>query len=376
MLSKLFCALFSVGLLSAAPQFNVIARVVPPGKGVNSFVTTDAGHPLRIRSGDMFGLIIAAGSDATSCRAVWNNNAARQPGREEVLQALLPTTLSMVTVDYPYTCADATGATTTASAWVQIVNKDNPVDELGVVHGATFQSYGIVAPMEIATIMGTGFTLNPAAIFTANGQLPTSALDVEVLVNGAPAQLYYVSNTQINFVVPLFTPFGNIQVHVRRKNQFGSLIGDIMTVTVKPLVPGFFQSGGTAIIQYANEGKDKYTTSGKDTPATVYSSSLPSYVLILWATGLGIDDPSTNPVRKMTGYTFKVLLDNKEIPNALTYVGPSQFPGLDQINLQVPKNLVGTGIVSDGAHLLMVTYTNTKDPADVGTIGTAYVYLR
>ena len=93
MLSKIFCALFSVGLLSAAPQVGVIARVVPPGKGVNSFVATDAGHPLRIRSGDMFGLKVAPGRDPTSCPRAWNNNRARHPGKEEVLQANLPTTL-------------------------------------------------------------------------------------------------------------------------------------------------------------------------------------------------------------------------------------------------------------------------------------------
>ena len=38
--------------------------------------------------------------------------------------------------------------------------------------------------------------------FIINGNLPTTIDGVSVTVGGAPAYVYYVSSTQINFIVP------------------------------------------------------------------------------------------------------------------------------------------------------------------------------
>src|ERR1017187_9285072 len=81
--------------------------------------------------------------------------------------------------------------------------------QLSVVSGATYQP--VVAPGSLATVFGTSFT-DAAQTGTpdASGTLPRRLNGVSVMIAGEQCGLYYVSPTQINFVMPASTPTGNV----------------------------------------------------------------------------------------------------------------------------------------------------------------------
>ncbi len=81
---------------------------------------------------------------------------------------------------------------------------------LQTLNGATFLTTEPLAPGAVASICSPGSAcVNGTALFgtdTAAAQnlpLPNTLADVQVLFNGQPTPLYYVSPTQINFVVPM-----------------------------------------------------------------------------------------------------------------------------------------------------------------------------
>src|SRR5207302_7350226 len=75
-----------------------------------------------------------------------------------------------------------------------------------IVNAADNQT-GTLAPNTIATVYGAGLAYGTRALTADDirgGVLPTAlpGTDVRVIIGGLPANLYYVSPTQINFLVP------------------------------------------------------------------------------------------------------------------------------------------------------------------------------
>src|SRR5665213_3179739 len=82
---------------------------------------------------------------------------------------------------------------------------------LSIVNAASGQLTGTIAPGEIISIYGLG--LGPTTPVTAtpeNGLFPTSLGGVQVLVNGAPIPLLYVSASQINAEIPSSVASGGL----------------------------------------------------------------------------------------------------------------------------------------------------------------------
>src|ERR1035438_1259627 len=74
----------------------------------------------------------------------------------------------------------------------------------GIVQAAS-QTAGILAPNTIATIYGTNLSWTTHAVTNAdlNGQaLPTSLDGVNVYVGGLLSGLFFVSPSQVNFLIP------------------------------------------------------------------------------------------------------------------------------------------------------------------------------
>jgi streptogramin lyase len=75
---------------------------------------------------------------------------------------------------------------------------------LSIVNAASGQHTGTVSPGEIISIFGLGLgPTTPVTATPANGLFPTSLGGVQVLVNGTPIPLLYVSASQINAEIPL-----------------------------------------------------------------------------------------------------------------------------------------------------------------------------
>ena len=88
----------------------------------------------------------------------------------------------------------------------------------GVVNNGTFGSGESLAQGDIAAVFGDQFTYDdPAAASTL--PLGTTLGNVQVLVNGKAAPLYYVSPGQINFEIPIDAATGDGTVQIVRNGQ-------------------------------------------------------------------------------------------------------------------------------------------------------------
>ena len=213
---------------------------------------------------------------------------------------------------------------------------------LSVVSAASYLS--AVAPSSLASIFGATFASSTvSATLTATGQLPTTLAGASVQVNGENSPLIYVSPTQINFVVPDDTTTGVATVVV--KTSFGFSIQG--TVLVNVSAPGLFAlnasgSGPGAILNgvtnagapflvqtAANAGTDKRTR------------------LTVYGTGIRY---SGNPDHDSTITNSEITVQAHDAAgNSYTveFAGAAPgFFGLDQVNLILPAQLDGAGVVS------------------------------
>ena len=174
---------------------------------------------------------------------------------------------------------------------------------ISLVNAASLAT-GPIAPGEIVTLFGAGFDItNPQLLF-----------------NGQPATLSYASATQINALAPASLPANSTATLSVVMN--GAAVTD--SVAVATAAPGIFTSSG-ATGQAAATNQDGSLNSASN-PAARGS------VVSIYATGQGA---STNNVTLMTaGYNAPVL-----------YAGPAPgFPGLMQINAQIPAGFLPPGI--------------------------------
>jgi uncharacterized protein (TIGR03437 family) len=205
-----------------------------------------------------------------------------------------------------------------------------------IVNGADNQS-GQLAPNAIGTIYGVNLAYGTAAI-TPNdlhgGVLPVmliGASDTTVLINDSPTALYYVSPTQINFLVPPDVLPGPISVYV----DVDSLRGPLIQLTLTPAAPGLFQLDSTNAV----------TTKADGSVFTATSPARPGDIVSLWATGLGPTSPPaigfqlpTAAAPLIVAAKLSILLDGTPVnSSAIQYAGVAPgFAGLYQINLALP----------------------------------------
>lgn len=225
-----------------------------------------------------------------------------------------------------------------------LLGADKPVprvapyyDAASVVNGADNQS-GQFAPNTIATLYGTNLAYSTAAI-TENdiraGILPTvlGSSETQVYVNNYPANLYYVSPTQVNFLVPPNILPGTMTVRV----TVDGLVGPTISFPLAAAAPGLFQLDTSNAVATFADGSVV-------TPA---SPAKPGDTVVFWATGLGATDPTpvygqipTTAAPLLAGANLSVLLDSVAVPpGVVIYAGLApDFAGLYQINVTLPAS--------------------------------------
>ncbi len=197
---------------------------------------------------------------------------------------------------------------------------------------------GPLAPNTIASIYGTNLAYGTKAI-TANdirgGALPTvfPGTGARVVIGGLQASLYYVSPTQINFLVPAnFLPgIFNLNVVV------DGLAGPAVAIQIAAASPALFQLDPANAV--ATRADASVITS--DSPAR------PGDIVVLYATGLGQTTPPIESGKLPTQAAllarideFAVLLDGQPVdPHSIEYAGIAPgFAGLYQINVTLPDS--------------------------------------
>jgi len=195
------------------------------------------------------------------------------------------------------------------------------------VDAAKFGS--LVSPESIGAAFGS--RLASRALQAATLPLPLELDGTSVYVNGVAAGLFYISDTQINYAVPLSARLGRADVVVVAKDGTVSR----GKVNVSANIPAIFTTLGngagapTALASKDGQNFDILLGNPDGSPVAIDAGD---YVALF---GTGMRFAST---------PMKITLGGMEIDPL--FFGPQGFyESLDQVNLRVPQPLAGKGDV-------------------------------
>ena len=227
----------------------------------------------------------------------------------------------------------------------------------GVVSTASYRPQVPLAPNSIAAVFGSG--LAAATAVTTSANLPTDLAGTTATVRDSagverPAQLFFVSQGQVNWLIPPSTAVGAATLRVMHATARLSV-----PIQIARVAPGLFSANGdgrgapaAALVRVRPDGSQtNEAVATYDAAQATFSPAPVSFgsgddrlVLILYGTGL------RNPANAAA---TRVAFADVSVP--VQYAGPqNQFPGLDQINVEIPRSLAGRGsiavtVVVDGA---------------------------
>lgn len=202
---------------------------------------------------------------------------------------------------------------------------------------AGFTPTAPVAPGSLASAYGS-FGNVPLTTWNGTGTMPKQLANVAIRVNNVDCPLYFVSGGQINFNVPGTTPSGKQPVDV-------VVSGNVVaqgSVNVYDFFPALAASNTLATRPGIILNQDS-TVNSATAPATRGS------VIQLFATGCGATSPvsldgipqgaAAPAVAKVVAY---VAVDEAVV----SYAGAQpQYPGICQVNIQIPDKSYITGDV-------------------------------
>jgi len=233
-----------------------------------------------------------------------------------------------------------------------------PIPNVASVSAASFGA--TLAPDSIVAAFGQNMSVNTVVADTL--PLPTTLDGTQVLVNGTPAPLFFVSPGQINYLVPGTTLQGTATVSVQRS---GTEVGK-GTMPIEAVAPALFSANASgqgvaaAIILRIKDGQQIFEPVSQFNQMTTmfepieidFGAETEQLYLIVFGSGFRGRSSLQNTPVTLGGAAIETL-----------YAGPSpDFVGLDQANLgPIPRSLVGI----KGAQLLMTVDTK---PANVVTL--------
>src|SRR5262245_3863244 len=259
----------------------------------------------------------------------------------------------------------------------------------GVARGAAIVQNSVpVSTVSAASFLGSPTTIAKNSIVAAFGTqlatgaqaatpgqpLPTTLLSTSVTVNDTLAQLFYVSPGQINYLVPPNIADGDAQVVVTMTAGNGDQIISSGQMKIAPFTPAIFTAGasgsgppaavtgrvnanGVFVVDPTAPIEPDPVNPGQFLPAPidVGTPQLPAF-LILFCTG-AVNAPAGS---------VKAVIGGMEVTPTFVGMAP-EFFGLDQINVPIPVELKGRGIVD----LSIVTNGVSSNTVIVNMAGTA-----
>ncbi|HEV1283841.1 MAG TPA: IPT/TIG domain-containing protein [Bryobacteraceae bacterium] len=197
---------------------------------------------------------------------------------------------------------------------------------------------GLYAPNTFVTIYGQNLAYTTRALAVsdiAGGMLPTvlGTTGVRVLINNIPANIYYVSPTQVNLLIPTSLVPGPVMLQL----VVDSLAGPAIPIMLQSAAPSLFQLDATTVLAVHLNGST----------ITSASPAQAGEVVVLFASGLGPTNPAAIPnqipqqaasVSPMS--SFAMLINGAAVnPQQILYAGVvPTFAGLFQINVQLPND--------------------------------------
>jgi uncharacterized protein (TIGR03437 family) len=205
------------------------------------------------------------------------------------------------------------------------------------------------APEQIVAVFGQKLALATATATTL--PLPLTLGGTRVLVKDSagverPAPLFFVWSAQINYQIPPGTAAGAATVTIQTDD--GNM--SVGTVQINSVAPGLFSanSNGTGwatglVLRVLAGNQQRYETIAKYDPVTKKFIAVPidlggatdQVYLVLYGTGLRQRSSLSTVSCKLSGVTTTVVYAGKQ----------GGLVGVDQLNLLLPRTLVGRGEV-------------------------------
>ncbi len=209
------------------------------------------------------------------------------------------------------------------------------IADRGIKNSASF-SDGQVSANSFLSVFGTNLTDSSSPVSAPAFQfpLPTTLGNSQVKVNGTAAPLFFVSQQQINFLLPSDATGSAVSILVSRNNSDGAPV----SVPLVPAVPGVFtknsQGTGEGIIL-----KPDFSLISASNPAA------PGSVIIIFGAAMGPTNPRvpsgfaspTDPVAACVT-TPTVSIGGLTAPVGFCGLTPG-LSGLYQINVTVPPTV-------------------------------------
>lgn len=199
---------------------------------------------------------------------------------------------------------------------------------LGVANAAATTVTGRIVAGELVSLFGVSIgPESPQALrLDPDGRVTAQLGGSEVLFNGRPAPLTYAQQDQINAVVPVLLPFGEVLVEVRRAGRVtGSL--RLSSALVDPQI---FPNG-----EYAAALNEDGTVNGLERPARAGS------IVSVFATGLGRMNPLPADGQTVFGelprvsLPVRVVAAGRDLPVVWAGQAPGLVAGVAQVNFRL-----------------------------------------
>jgi uncharacterized protein (TIGR03437 family) len=224
------------------------------------------------------------------------------------------------------------------------------------VSAASYETTAIAPDSIVATFgtkLATGtFVGEDSDSGTAGVQLPTTLGGTTVRINGQAAGLLFVSPNQINFVIPSNATSGTATV------QITSGDGTVSTgaTQISQVAPSIFSGNADGqgvpaayLVRAATDGSLSYESVSQLSSSRLITRPIDLgpegelVFLVLFLSGIShASDPNSD---NNFSENLRVVMGGTEIVPA--YAGRQGFfVGLDQINVQIPRSLIGRGKVS------------------------------
>lgn len=209
---------------------------------------------------------------------------------------------------------------------------------VAAVNAADFR----IAPLAADSIAAAfGTNLAPRIELAQSFPLPLMLADTMLTINGIPAPLFFVSPTQINFVVPSGVDFGSATIIVSSRTNAGTMnsyaLGNIQIVAAAPAIFTADATGkGDAAAQATIDGVNY-----QQPPFDVTVNGKPN-ILILYGTGIRRAQAANPNDGDGVAEAVSITIDGQTAK--VLYAGAQgTFAGLDQINVELPASLAGQG---------------------------------
>jgi uncharacterized protein (TIGR03437 family) len=213
----------------------------------------------------------------------------------------------------------------------------NPQGVVNAASSAPFTAH--LSPGEFITLYGTGLAPSDATATTL--PLPGILNGVQVMINGRPAPMYFVSSTQLSVIVPYFTEsIAQIQVINNGKSS------NVVTQFVGSTSGGVFTFNPVGGIGYAAALHNAdFSVVSPDSPAQIGET------IDVFTAGMGIVSPTVldgaadpSGTLSSTPYTPSIFIadsaGNDTQVTTVSYSGLAPgFAGLYQINFTIPSGV-------------------------------------